>query len=481
VAQIQAGWNDRLEELAQAVYKASTPSEFYDAERAVAADARQRSDELVAAILKFRATEPATVQPAKEAAQAKAKAADVVVKSHGERTTRVRLLGGTEIRFETLALLPVAKKRPGRKRGVGRRGKGGAGVYPVLDMLGINGKATPALLAEVAREMTESTSYEVALASLRERGVDISKQVAMRLTYVMAARALELRDARIEEATRYDLPETGELAGKRVFVSIDGGRTRIRHTPKAGRRNAKTRHRRYKAPWKEPRVMCVYVLDDKGDKDRRFKTFLDGTMGDADETLALMIGHLRLLGAHLAEHVTLAADGAEWIWERADRLREGIGVARDLFAEVVDWYHAVEHLHDVANIPKNWGDGEREKWLKRAKKHLYAGKVELVLQDIQDLRVGRRGKEVGKGARYFRNNAERMRYADFRAAGIPCGSGGVESAVRRVVNLRMKGNSKYWLPEHAEGMLHLRAYLKADRWDELVRATINHPVWPPRA
>jgi len=51
VAQIQAGWNDRLEELAQAVYKASTPSEFYDAERAVAADARQRSDELVAAIL----------------------------------------------------------------------------------------------------------------------------------------------------------------------------------------------------------------------------------------------------------------------------------------------------------------------------------------------------------------------------------------------------------------------------------------------
>ena len=247
------GWEDRLGELALEVHRASTPNEFYDAERAVATDARQRSDELVAAILKFRATEPATVQPAKEAAQAKAKAADVVVKSHGERATRVRLLGGTEIRFETLALLPVAKKRPGRKRGVGRRGKGGAGVYPVLDMLGITGKATPALLAEVAREMTESTSYEVALASLRERGMDISKQVAMRLTYVMAARALEFRDARIEEATRNDLPESGELAGKRVFVSVDGGRTRIRHNPKAGRRNAKTRHRRYKAPWKEPR------------------------------------------------------------------------------------------------------------------------------------------------------------------------------------------------------------------------------------
>ncbi len=89
-----------------------------------------------------------------------------------------------------------------------------------------------------------------------------------------------------------------------------------------------------------------------------------------------------------------------------------------------------------------------------------------MLEDIDSLRVGRRAKEIAKGARHFDNNADRMRYAGFRAAAVPSGSGGLESAVRRVINHRMKGNSRFWLPERAEGMLHLRSHLKAGRWDE---------------
>ena len=227
--------------------------------------------------------------------------------------------------------------------------------------------------------------------------------------------------------------------------------------------------------------MSVYVLDEEGRRDRRARVFLDGTMGEADATLALMVGHLRLLGAHLADQVVLAADGAEWIWERAKRLRQAIGVEPARWVEVLDWYHAVEHLHAVAAIPKNWSEAERRAWLKRAERHLHQGRVDKVLDDIETLRVGRRGTEIAKSARYFRNNAERMRYADFRAAAVPSGSGGVESAVRRVVNVRMKGNSRFWLPERAEGMLHLHAHLKAGRWDDLVRQTITQPVWPARA
>ena len=50
----------------------------------------------------------------------------------------------------------------------------------------------------------------------------------------------------------------------------------------------------------------------------------------------------------------------------------------------------------------------------------------------------------------------------------PIGSGAAESAVRRVINLRLKGNSKFWREENAEGMLLLRSYLKAGRFDDLV-------------
>jgi len=349
----------------------------------------------------------------------------------------------------------------------------------VLAELGITGLATPALMAEVAREVAESASVEVARASLRERGIELDHKSVLRLTYLFADRSLEYRRKEMLRLADEGPPEAGELSGHRVVVSIDGGRVRIRYNPKAGRRNAKTGHRRYQAQWKEPKVMTIYVVDDKGERDKRYEVLLDGTMGDANDAVALLIGHLRLRGGHLAEHVTLVGDGAEWIWERGKKIRDALGLPAERFTEVVDYYHAVEHLNEIASLPKNWSEDERKKWMKRTEKHLHAGRVERVIEEIKALRVGRRGTAVGKALGYFKNHKDRMRYADYRKSGLPMGSGAVESAVRRVVNLRMKGNSVYWLPEHAEAMLHIRAFLKAGRWDELVRATISQPVWTP--
>lgn len=67
----------------------------------------------------------------------------------------------------------------------------------------------------------------------------------------------------------------------------------------------------------------------------------------------------------------------------------------------------------------------------------------------------------------FRNTKERIKYLDFKKAGYPIGSGAIESAVRRVVNLRMKGPGIFWLPESAEAFLHIRAQLFSGRWDNL--------------
>ncbi len=55
----------------------------------------------------------------------------------------------------------------------------------------------------------------------------------------------------------------------------------------------------------------------------------------------------------------------------------------------------------------------------------------------------------------------------------------MESAIRRVVNQRLKGNSIYWTEEHAEDVLHLRSFLKAGRWGEVVDAHLRRPVWVP--
>ena len=70
---------------------------------------------------------------------------------------------------------------------------------------------------------------------------------------------------------------------------------------------------------------------------------------------------------------------------------------------------------------------------------------------------------------YFEERKDRMRYDVYRRRGIPLGSGAVESAIRRVINLRLKGPSIFWRKENAERVLHMRCYLKAGRWDELMR------------
>ena len=90
-------------------------------------------------------------------------------------------------------------------------------------------------------------------------------------------------------------------------------------------------------------------------------------------------------------------------------------------------------------------------------------------------------EEMQKDIDFWSRNRERMRYAQLRSHAVPIGSGAVESSVRRVINLRMKGASVFWTEEHAEGVLHLRAHAKSGRWAELEAAVLSHTRWRPTA
>jgi hypothetical protein len=75
---------------------------------------------------------------------------------------------------------------------------------------------------------------------------------------------------------------------------------------------------------------------------------------------------------------------------------------------------------------------------------------------------------------YFKRNAGkgRMDYARIAALKMPIGSGAIESTIRRVVNLRLKGASIYWHQKSAEAVLLLRSYYKAGRWNLLERQAL---------
>ena len=88
---------------------------------------------------------------------------------------------------------------------------------------------------------------------------------------------------------------------------------------------------------------------------------------------------------------------------------------------------------------------------------------------IVELAQGSDADEAVDKISYFEDNAGRMQYQKRRQANLPEDSGAIESAIRRVVNLRMKSNAKYWKEDHAEAMLTLRSHLKTNRLDRLLR------------
>jgi len=444
------------------------PGEFLNMEQEVVQMLLLASSHVVAGLLQFVHRD----LPWVEASVVKARAVDPrPTRSRGQRRTPVRFLGGARLAVETPYVVEDLRQRPGKRRGVGRRQASGSGVYPVLEALGISHRATPALRSEVARQTVRNASFAEARQALHERGIHMNDKTVRTLALEVGAEALDHRKARIE-AARDGQVFSNEFAGQRLVVSTDGGRVRLREGGKRGRKGKK-RRRRYRTPWREPKLVAVYVIDKKGRKVKAIPVLYDGTLGDADATFEILVAELELRGAADAKEIILVADGARWIWNRADALAEALGLDSKRIVKVADFYHAVEHLTNIAELCASWTEARRKRWLRRMRRHLKAGRIGVVLQAARTLCRGRNAAKIRTEIEYFEDRRDLMRYDKFRRRGIPLGSGAVESAIRRVVNLRLKGPSIFWRGHNAERMLYLRAYFKAGRWDELMRHVLH--------
>ncbi len=407
-----------------------------------------------------------------EAATAEERArSSVALRHRGWRSTPVRFLGGARLNLGTPYLSENLTGRRGPTRGIGRRGKNGSGRYPALEALGVLHRATPALASEVARQSVRTASLDEARQALAERGIRITKETVRNLTLKVGQEALRQRDARIDLA-EHGVVLSDEFVGQRVIISTDGGRIRMREGGKHGRKG-KSGRRRYRTPWREPKLVTAYLVDKKGRKRRDAVPLYDGTLEDADVAFKILATELKLRGGAKAKEIVLVADGARWIWNRADELARFLGIDPSRIVKVADFYHAVEHLSAIADLRAGWSDSQRKRWVRRMRRRLRNGKVDAVIEEANGFCMGRNAKKILKEVNYFVGRRDFMQYADFAKRGIPLGSGGVESAIRRVVNLRLKGPSIFWRKANAECMLHLRSYLKAGRWDELMRRVMH--------
>jgi hypothetical protein len=400
---------------------------------------------------------------------------DRPTRSLGQRSTPVQFLGGARLMLTVPYVVEEFRTCRGtRRRGVGRRRASGRGSYPTLEALGISRRATPALQSEGARQTVRGASFADAREALGERGVELDEKTVRSLALSVGSKALAQREARIN-ASRQGIVLSDEYVGKRLVISADGGRIRMREGGRRGRKR-KNGRRRYRTPWREPKLFSVYVIDEDGSKVKEIPMLYDATLGGPDDMFAILTAELLLRGAAQAEEIIVVADGAPWIWNRVDALADALGVERKRIVRVADFYHAVEHLTAFADLCSDWNEEKRRRWIRKMRRYLKDGKVKQVIRIMRALCEGRGNAKIKTELQYFETRKAYMRYHAFQWRKIPIGSGAVESAIRRVINLRLKGPSIFWREENAERMLHLRAYLKAGRWDELMRSVIQ-PVY----
>lgn len=376
----------------------------------------------------------------------------------------VRFFGGSVHLVPSPYLLQRPPRGPGRPRGKGRRGPAGNGLYPFLAVLGVQGRITPALASEVALQVA-CAPQEQARSNLARRGIELKKKVLQRIVKGLGSTALAYREKRIKTGLAYEL---GDVSGARIVIETDGGRIRTRAPRLRGRKRASGR-RGFDVPWREPKVITIYEIDAEGRKQKKggFR-YHDATMGDAEEAFKLLTGILRSVKANHAKQWVVIGDGARWIWTRIDELVAALGYEKSKVTEVVDLYHAREKLHEFAMEIRSFSKRQRTRWENRMRGHLDRGELELMEEEFSRFFKGCNSKVRRSLAAYFKKNAERMRYAAFYAANIPVGSGAVESCVRRLVNLRMKGNGIFWRLENAEHLLFLRSQMLSGHWDAFI-------------
>lgn len=309
---------------------------------------------------------------------------------------------------------------------------------------------------EVARQMVWLSGllpYEQCEAVFAQIGeLWLSASSIWRQTQKHGQRLLEYVETQREQVSveRIQFPDERHDHNQRKGVSIDGGMVNIRNEG-----------------WRELKVGTVFDVDVRLDRNPQtgeldemahgvnvHYTAILGTKDEFTPALwALAVQH----DVPTARNRSVVADGAVWIWD----------VAEDVCPDghqVVDWYHAVEHLHKAAMAlyPNEADCAKRTRWFKKYKHNLYMGHIDTIISVLH-----KRG--VPQFVVYFERHKRRMQYLEFRENGLPIGSGTVESGVKQFKH-RLCGTGMRWHLDNAKRIVLIRAAVLSNTFHSLWQA-----------
>jgi hypothetical protein len=211
--------------------------------------------------------------------------------------------------------------------------------------------------------------------------------------------------------------------------------------------------------WKEVKSAVLFTNDKhlRRTKEKRgeiSEARYVSVLGNQKEFKKVLKPALKVANAFAASIVIWLADGAKGNWNLASLL-----CPRAI--QILDWFHAIEHVADCAKLLFGEGDACAELFRRRVQELLLSGQIQQCISElkdcIEDAPSGAPLQSLTKLIGYYRQNQKRMRYDEYLQKGWLIGSGVIESAHRHVIHARMKRAGQHWGERGGRRMARMRA------------------------
>ncbi|MGH3492886.1 MAG: ISKra4 family transposase [Sciscionella sp.] len=338
------------------------------------------------------------------------------------------------------------------------------GVVPRDDELDVNGASLSPGLRRMTARAAAAQPFAKASGLLAElAGVPLSTKRVERSAEADGAAAeqrIRTESRAIADGSVPVLPPA--TLPDKLYVAVDG--TGVPMVP-AATQGHPGKYPDGRARTREVKLACLFTqrsLDERGRpvRDPGSTSYLS-TLAPAGEFATLVHAEARRRGADHIRQLIVLGDGAHWIWNLATAILPEA-------TQIVDLYHAREHLHDLAKLLAPTLN-DRPTWQQARLDELDNGDIETLVHTAEHVPLAdpdttaERDTALG----YFTTNAQRMRYAYFRELGMFVGSGAVEAGCKAVIGQRMKLSGMRWNVPGATSILTLRCHEASDRWDHI--------------
>jgi hypothetical protein len=332
------------------------------------------------------------------------------------------------------------------------------GCHPADAGLGLEGGYTPALARLLCLEGADESSFEKAAAHLLEvGGIAVESRQIQRVVQ-------RVGEAAVAWQQRASAPPE-PCAASVLYVSADGTGVPMRREAVAGRRGKQSDGT---AKTRQVYLGCVFTqhhLDAEGQpvRDYQSTTYVSSLAASAEFAVQLRREALRR-GMGTAAQTVLLIDGAPGLENLGKGYFPGV-------VQIVDFYHAVEHLEDVLAVL--WAKTDpayqrhRRRWMHLL---LHDGVRKIIQAATRAASVAGVSAAMAKALGYFTHNVDRMQYGSFRQRGFFIGSGVIEAGCKTVVGARCKQSGMFWSESGANKILAFRCIHLSRRtaafWEE---------------